>query len=112
MPYKDIQMRRETNRRYQRKYQLAHTQYYRQKAAEQRKRILAFVESRKQGKSCTTCGFSDSRCLQFHHLDPNEKELEIAVLAHQGSMKKLIYELKKCIILCANCHRKLHAKTR
>lgn len=112
MPYKDIEMRRKTNRRYQRKYQLAHILYYRQKATEQRIRVLTFVENIKKNNKCTICGIDDFRCLQFHHPNPKKKEFEVAVLARQGSMKKLVQEIEKCIILCANCHRKLHARQR
>ena len=56
--------------------------------------------------SCSECGESHIACLDFHHLDPNEKEGSISKMI--STPIKLEKELKKCIVLCANCHRKLH----
>ena len=55
---------------------------------------------------CALCGEKDTCCLDFHHL--HDKEFEISK-ASDVSKERLYEELKKCIILCANCHRKLHA---
>ncbi len=47
-------------------------------------------------------------CYDFHHLDPNEKEANVAVLLSHYSIPKrelILKEVKKCILLCANCHR-------
>jgi hypothetical protein len=66
---------------------------------------------RKDG--CATCGENHPACLVAHHINPAEKEYEIAKLSHGiGSRKKLVAELQKCICLCHNCHYKLHAGER
>ena len=59
---------------------------------------------------CKICGESHPACLDFHHKDSTQKENEIARLATNGSSELLEKELKKCDVLCANCHRKLHYK--
>jgi hypothetical protein len=46
--------------------------------------------------------------MEFHHVDPEQKEISIVKAARQ-SWEKLVEELKKCILLCANCHREEHA---
>jgi hypothetical protein len=52
------------------------------------------------------CGESDPRCLDFHHL--HDKEFEISQMVRDGiSLKRIMTEIDKCEILCANCHRKL-----
>ena len=55
---------------------------------------------------CAICGEKDVCCLDFHHL--HDKEFDISN-ATNVSKERLYTELEKCIVLCANCHRKLHA---
>ena len=55
---------------------------------------------------CVICGESDPCCLDFHHL--HDKEFVIAV-GTDVSEERLLQEISKCVVLCANCHRKLHA---
>jgi len=63
------------------------------------------------GGKCAICGYS--RChdaLEFHHIDPNEKDFGLG--AGRGAIKnwhKLVEEAKKCILLCSICHREVHA---
>ena len=62
---------------------------------------------------CEKCGESDLRCLQFHHLDPTQKEIQVSDLCYQGyGIERIKQELDKCILVCANCHCKIHNKTR
>ena len=57
---------------------------------------------------CSMCGFDDGACLDFHHCDPTQKETSIIRQATK-SKEKMIEELNKCVVVCANCHRKAHA---
>lgn len=72
-----------------------------------KRRYAEFLEYKKTLK-CEQCGESHPGCLDFHHLDPTKKDYQISDLVM--SKKKLIEELSKCVVLCANCHRKLHWK--
>lgn len=54
---------------------------------------------------CEICGENDPRCLDFHHL--NNKERNLADIVRSWSWEKIMKEVKKCKVLCANCHRKL-----
>lgn len=57
---------------------------------------------------CVICGESEPVCLDFHHINPDEKKFTIG--KHRNKSKEnLLLEISKCICLCANCHRKLHA---
>lgn len=61
-----------------------------------------------RGGKCERCGYN--RCnaaLEFHHLDPNEKEFAISN-SGMPSFEKVKEEADKCILLCANCHREEH----
>ena len=63
------------------------------------------------GGKCAICGqtFEDC-CYDFHHLDPEEKDFNISQMNTNGanSWIEVRDELKKCVLLCANCHRLLH----
>lgn len=61
-----------------------------------------------KGGKCEVCGYDKCmRSLDFHHLDPNEKEFAIG----SGDCKcwdKIKIELDKCILVCKNCHGEIH----
>jgi Rieske Fe-S protein len=61
--------------------------------------------------TCHDCGCTSEyqEIFDFHHKNPEEKEFSIAHIIHY-SWAKIENELKKCIMLCANCHRIRHAK--
>lgn len=63
-----------------------------------------------KGGQCVTCGYD--KCigaLEFHHLDPISKDFTIAHLRSYSFNKKVTTELDKCVLVCANCHREVHA---
>lgn len=64
------------------------------------------------GGRCQICFYD--RCpeaLELHHLDPSEKEISFGqIRANPRAIAGIVDELKKCILLCANCHREVHAK--
>lgn len=63
------------------------------------------------GGSCQICGYD--RCLgalELHHLDSSTKEFGFGgIRANPRSIDLIKEELKKCVLLCANCHREIHA---
>ena len=78
-----------------------------------RKRNQAFIIEYLTSRCCEHCNESDIRVLEFDHLNPEEKLIGICQAVHRGwSIKRLETEIKKCRILCANCHRKVTAKSR
>jgi hypothetical protein len=63
-------------------------------------------EFRKNG--CLLCPEKEHCCLDAHHVQ--KKSFEIGrLLSNRVSPEKVVRELKKCVCLCSNCHRKLHA---
>ena len=69
--------------------------------------IRQLIKSYKASHPCILCGENNSVCLTFHHRDPNQKELNVGKLVKIG-LSKVIREIKKCDILCLNCHAKIH----
>jgi len=62
---------------------------------------------------CQHCTENDPVCLEFHHEDPKEKEIDVAQAWVKGwSRERILQEIVKCIVLCSNCHKKLHHKLR
>ncbi len=61
-----------------------------------------------KGGCCQNCGYSKYYgALEFHHVDPKEKELNWTKL-RLTSWANIQKELDKCVLLCANCHREVH----
>lgn len=63
------------------------------------------------GGKCAHCELIDiPEVYDLHHVDPSKKEYNIALLLRRKyTLEQLFQELAKCILLCANCHRKVHA---
>ena len=73
-----------------------------------RKRIkLQAIEYK--GGFCQICGYKKcTKALHFHHLNPDEKDFNIAYKAHTRSWKRVKEEIDKCVLVCANCHAEIH----
>lgn len=72
-----------------------------------------FLDSYKTSNGCFRCGIIDFRCLELHHRDPKMKNGRVdtgAALKMTNSLEYIKSELLKCDVICANCHRILHAE--
>ena len=106
MPYKDKEVQKLKNREYQKKHYQSKKQYYFNKAKERQDFIKLFIERIKRLSKCK-CGESRHWILDFHHRE--NKEFDISKAASKGySLEKIKKEIRKCDILCSNCHRDLH----
>lgn len=63
------------------------------------------------GGSCCICGYN--KCydaLACHHLDPSKKDLALsAIRANPKNWNTIVLELRKCILVCHNCHCEIHS---
>ncbi len=88
MPYKDKQKQQE---------------WIRNKRQRFKQKAIKYLDSK-----CKLCGYNKCiQALEFHHINPEEKEFKPADMARY-SWKKVQKELDKCVLLCANCHREVH----
>lgn len=97
-----------------------HRAWYAKQSVERKKRknelqlkrrheIRAWFLQLKQTFSCSRCPENHVACLDFHHNDPSEKDMALGDAVKMGwSKERILKELEKCIVLCSNCHRKLH----
>jgi hypothetical protein len=63
------------------------------------------------GGKCAICEYERSvSAIDYHHLDPKEKDdLLSKAMANGHAWSKIVEEARKCTILCCRCHRELHA---
>ena len=106
MAYKDIEDRKAYHREWYAKNKARRIRQIREYKARERNKFVQF----KSGLSCCVCGYYRcARALEFHHLDSEQKEIEINRLVRQKQFfARMTREIQKCRVLCANCHRVLH----
>lgn len=69
-----------------------------------------YIKNYKLSKGCAICGYNKfAEVLDFHHDNNGSKDFCIG-LCYRYNLIKIKVEMEKCIILCANCHRELHAR--
>lgn len=100
-------MCKECRKNYIREHYLKNKEKYLEKAKISNKKLRDWYVDLKSKLSCESCGESHISCLDFHHKNPKEKEIALGS-AMSYSKEKVNKELEKCIVLCSNCHRKLH----
>lgn len=133
MPYKDPEKQRESDRKYRqsehgkqhkKEYDAAHREdlnrnkrqfmkrnpgYGREEDHMRKRDTVKWMQEYKSSKGCAFCGETHPACLTFHHREPRNGEKPVSRLAAEGySRKRIQEEMDKCVVICENCHRKLH----
>ena len=83
--------------------------YIKKAVAKRRYKIREMAVAYKGGR-CQLCGYT--RCiaaLEFHHPDPSKKDFGISLNGLTRAWTKVKAEVEKCALVCANCHREIHA---
>lgn len=84
-------------------------QKYLGKMQKKRDEIYEMVNKIKSDHGCCFCDEKEPIALDFHHKDPTQKDCEISKLIFTKNKKRILAEIEKCIVICANHHRKLEA---
>ncbi len=72
-----------------------------------RDRLKDFINGIKEQALCANCGTKEN--LTFHHVDPTQKLATIhKIVQTYKSWARLSEEIKKCVLLCRDCHDKVH----
>ena len=103
MPYKDPQKQKEAQHRSYCKHKKKIKERHRNFKESNRKYVRQYKEQFK----CAICGFDHPACKDLHHISGKDKKISRAVA--EWGLERIKEELKKCIVVCVNCHRKLHA---
>jgi hypothetical protein len=64
---------------------------------------------RAKADGCTLCPERRSVALAFHHIDRATKKFLVTAYRSRALRGPVLEEMMKCIVLCANCHRRVHA---
>ena len=71
-----------------------------------RQRAIDYINDRTRSASCSNFGLADSRCIEFHHWNPDSKAFGIsAAIRLRLSPDKIAREMMKCVAVCSNCHQ-------
>lgn len=72
-----------------------------------RSEFIDLIREQRGGK-CQRCGYNNYKgALEFHHIDPSQKDFTVG--DRDFKLKDCVEETKKCVLICANCHREVHA---
>lgn len=105
MPYKD----QLTQKEFQKKHYADNKEKYKQRNIDRRLENGAYIESVKSS-GCKICGYNKCKdALDFHHLDGEAKDRAVSRAKKDFCLETLKKEIAKCIVVCANCHREIHA---
>ncbi|AGM11398.1 HNH endonuclease [Halogranum tailed virus 1] len=94
-----------------------HTQYYyakegrkeqiREQENKRRREKAEYINTYKSERGCINCDEDVACALDLHHVDNKEHNIS-KLRADDASYERIDKELEKCVVICANCHRKLH----
>lgn len=81
--------------------------YYLTKNKRLKNRNREWLLEHKKNESCYCCGENDIAVLDFHHIKQKTKEVS-KMVSNTASIDTIKKEINKCVVLCSNCHRKIH----
>ncbi len=82
----------------------------RDKSQTKREKLKKQIRDFRAMIGCMICGERHTAVLDFHHINPGTKVTQVSSMtARKYSIESIVEEIKKCIVICGNCHNKLHA---
>lgn len=107
MPFKNLEQRREYRREWYAKNKDSEKIHVKRRKSQ----IKKWFKNYKTNLTCSNCPEKHISTLEFHHKTNAKKEGHVGNMVNDGfSIKRILEEIDKCIVLCANCHRKIHHK--
>jgi endogenous inhibitor of DNA gyrase (YacG/DUF329 family) len=78
-----------------------------------RDKVQRLFRKYKESIGCEICGYNKcGDALDYHHTDKKKKERRISAKMWYSNSTLIQREIKKCRLLCSNCHDELHFKER
>lgn len=99
--------KKERQREINKRHYINNKSDYLDRSRVQRIAYRAWFRDFKKTLKCSKCQESHWACLDFHHLGDKDSTVN-ELVSRMVSKDRVIEEVKKCIVLCANCHRKEH----
>lgn len=111
MPLVDPEKKRRYNQAWNKEFYRKNRKSEIARVKKRKQDLRDWLDDYKKKLSCETCGEKHPACLDFHHKDASQKEFSVGSIKERGWGKdRVLNEIQKCVVVCANCHRKLHAK--
>lgn len=86
---------------------------YIERAKKARERNKKFMDDYRKERQCEDCGEEFFRCLELHHRNRDEKFKGVGQMVEDKySIERIKQEIEKCDLICSNCHKKRHYKSR
>lgn len=73
-----------------------------------KQKLRTWLAEYKRGLRCSRCPESHPATLDFHHPNPRIKESHGGLTSKGWGIERMMKEIRKCVVLCSNCHRKEH----
>ena len=113
MPYKDSAVKKAKHAEYSKTHYVQNRQKILKRKTERKKAIAKEFAEYKATLCCTKCGQDHPAALDFHHVKYHSDNKKIFKLVAAGcGWERIIEEVAKCVVLCANCHRIHHYEER
>lgn len=100
--------KRENKKHYASKCKKCANLYYRKRIKDVKIKMIEY-----KGCKCERCGLhlkdSHYSVFDFHHINPKEKDVNFDKIKYQ-KWEKIKKEIDKCMLVCSNCHRLIHAE--
>lgn len=110
-----IENHQEDIKRYRREYYHRNSETEKARIYGRKIKIAIWFQEYKKTLRCIECG-EGYPCIDFHHKSGTKKDKKdlISKVSLKGwSKERILNEIESnCLILCANCHRKLHYNER
>jgi ribosomal protein S20 len=101
MAYKDLEKEKAAKKRY---YD-SHREVYRAKNKRKKDRLRTIIRDIK-ARPCANCGgLYPYYVMDFDHRVDEEKIAHVSKLVQRLNIPRLMDEIAKCDVVCANCHR-------
>lgn len=102
---------KDCSRKYIREHYKNNLQYYLDKARKRNHKLMLicheYIGKYLSSHPCLDCGEKDILVLEFDHRSRTSKDFDVSQMGRRGySLDRVIGEIAKCEVRCANCHRR------
>jgi len=108
MPYKDPEVKKTKHAEYSKKHYEKNKEARLKAISNRKKELRKEWTAYKSTLNCAHCGETHPATFDFHHIIKDPSNIKVSKLIQNQNYNGAREEIKKCMVLCANCHRKHH----
>lgn len=97
----------------QQRYYFKNSEKHKKSQRRKEEELKKWLQNYKSDRKCKKCDYDNPVALEFHHEKPEQKYKSIGRMVSDGySKERILDEIKKCMLICRNCHSKEHTSKR